>query len=65
MAHFVALDLEARRKVMEKIEIIMQERGPIAQPIWRSVITAADKRVKNFTMHPAQFFFIEELALES
>ncbi len=58
------LDLEERRKVMKKIEIVMQQRGPIAQPIWRSAITAANKRVKNFTMHPAQFFFIEELALE-
>jgi peptide/nickel transport system substrate-binding protein len=58
------LDLEERRKVMEKVQTVMQERGPIAQPIWRAQITAADKRLKGFAMHPANFIFGEELAIE-
>ena len=58
------LDLEERKKVMAKVEQIMQERGPICQPIWQDNITAADKRVKGFTMHPASFIFGEELAVE-
>lgn len=59
------LDVDKRRAIMEKIEIIMQERGPIAQPIWRSAISAASKKVQNFTMHPAQFVFAEDLGIES
>jgi peptide/nickel transport system substrate-binding protein len=50
---------------MEEVEIAMQERGPIAQPIWRAQITAADKRLLGFSMHPANFIFGEELAVES
>ena len=59
------LDLETRKAVMAEIEKVMQERGPIAQPIWQDVISAADKRVKGFRMHPASFIFGEELAIES
>jgi peptide/nickel transport system substrate-binding protein len=59
------LDLEKRKAVMAKIETIMQERGPIAQPIWQGVMTGADKRVKGFTPHPSRFIFGEELAIES
>lgn len=59
------LDVEERREVMKKIEIIMQQRGPIAQPCWRGVVTAMDKRVKGFTMHPMSVFFGEELAVEA
>ncbi len=59
------LDLEERKKIMAKIETLMQERGPIAQPIWQDNISAANERVKGFTMHPANFIFGEELAIES
>jgi len=58
------LDLEERKAVMAKLETIMQERGPIAQPIWQAAISASDKRVKGFTMHPANFIFGEELAVD-
>ncbi len=59
------LDLEERRKVFAKLEKIMQEDGPIAQPLWRSVVTFMDKRVKGFEMHPTIYIFGEELAIES
>jgi peptide/nickel transport system substrate-binding protein len=59
------LDVEQRREVMAKLEHIMQEDGPIVQPLWRSVFTYYDKKVKGFKMHPSNYIFGEELALEA
>jgi peptide/nickel transport system substrate-binding protein len=59
------LDVDERRKVMAKIERIMQEDGPIVQPVWRSLITGYDKRVKGFRMHPMTMIFGQELAIET
>jgi peptide/nickel transport system substrate-binding protein len=43
----------------------MQEDGPIVQPLWRSVFTYYDKKVKGFHMHPTNYIFGEELAIEA
>ncbi len=59
------LDVEQRREVMAELERIMQEDGPIVQPIWRAVFTGYDKRVKGFQMHPTSYIFANELAIES
>ena len=58
-------DVEKRRAVMAELEKIMQEDGPITQPIWRGLITGFDKRVKGFKLHPTSYIFGEELAIES
>ncbi len=49
------LDVEERRKAMFTCEKILQDDAIIAQPFWRAVSTAADKRVKGFTMHPTNY----------
>ena len=54
-----------RRKVMAKLETIMQQEGPITQPVWRPSMTAYDKRIKGFKMHPARSIFVEQIALEA
>ncbi len=59
------LDLEERRELMAKLETIMQEDGPIVQPLWRAIFTAFDKKVVGFAMHPTSYFFAEEVAIES
>jgi peptide/nickel transport system substrate-binding protein len=59
------LDIEERRAIMAKLEAIMQERGPICQPLWRSLITAYDKRVKGFRMHPQYQIRGNEFGIES
>ncbi len=59
------LDVDERRAVMEKVQIIMQERGPIAQPVWRSIVTGVDKRVKGFDMHPQRWLRTNEVAIET
>jgi peptide/nickel transport system substrate-binding protein len=46
-------DVEARRKLMEKIETILQESGVIMQPYWRSVYRHFHPWVKNFPAHQA------------
>jgi peptide/nickel transport system substrate-binding protein len=58
-------DPEARSEVMAEIERILQEDGPIVQPVWRAVFAAHNKRVKGFRLHPVMFFFGEQLAVES
>ena len=50
---------------MEKIETIMQVDGPIAQPVWRGLVTGYDKRVKGYRMHPQFWVRAHELAIES
>lgn len=59
------LDVDERRAIMEKIEIIMQERGPICQPVWRSLLTGMDKDVKGYRMHPQYQVRGNELAIKS
>ena len=59
------LDVDKRREVMAQLEKIMQEDGPIVQPLWRSVITAMDKKVKGFRPHPTSYIFANELAVEA
>lgn len=59
------LDVEERRKVMVEIETIMQEDGPIVQPLWRSVFMAMDKKVKGFAAHPTQYIFPWQWSLEA
>ena len=58
------VDVKARSEILGKLEKIMQEDGPIAQPLWRSVFAAYDKRVKGFNIHPTLYIFGEDLAIE-
>jgi peptide/nickel transport system substrate-binding protein len=59
------LDVDKRREVMVELENIMLEEGPIVQPVWRSVFTVMDKKVKGFQMHPTSYVFCEEWSLEA
>ncbi|MFQ5959362.1 MAG: ABC transporter substrate-binding protein, partial [Alphaproteobacteria bacterium] len=56
------LDVDARREVMVELQTIMQEEGPIVQPLWRAIFTAMDKRVQGFAMHPTNYLFANEWA---
>ena len=39
-------DVEARRKIVQRLQEILREDGPIVQPFWRPSIVAYNKRVK-------------------
>ncbi len=59
------LDVKARSEIIGQLQVIMQEDGPIVQPVWRGLYGVQDKRVKGFNMHPTRFIFGEELAIET
>jgi len=59
------LDVDKRREVMKDIETLMQEEGPIVQPLWRAVFMAMDKKVKGFKAHPTSYIFPWEWSLEA
>jgi peptide/nickel transport system substrate-binding protein len=59
------LDVAKRKVIIAKLEEIMQEDGPLVQPIWRNNFTFMDKRVKGFTMHPVKFIAGNKLAIEA
>jgi len=58
------IDVEKRREVMARIEKILQDEGPIVQPIWLPLITFYDKRVKGFVMQPPKYIYCNEMAIE-
>ena len=49
---------------MAEIQKLMQEDGPIAQPLWRKSFTAFNKRVKGVELHPTLYYFADLLAVE-
>lgn len=59
------LDIEVRRKYIEQIEMIMQEDGPIVQPIWKSNYTFMRSDITGFAMHPSGYVFADEIGLAS
>ncbi len=59
------VDLPKRKELVAKLEKIMQEDGPIAQPIFRNTFTMMDKKVKGFSMHPTNYMFGWKLGLEA
>ncbi|TPM40544.1 ABC transporter substrate-binding protein [Mesorhizobium sp. B2-3-4] len=54
-----------RRKVMEPIEKILQEDGPMIQATWRKQATFYAKAVGGFSMHPSQYIFARNLWLKA
>jgi peptide/nickel transport system substrate-binding protein len=59
------LDIEERRAVMAEIEALMQEEGPIIQPLWRAAYIPADKAVVGLETHPTEYYFWETIALQA
>lgn len=59
------LDLAKRKELVAKLEKIMQEDGPLVQPVFRSTFTFMDKRVKGFSMHPTNYMFGWKMAVEA
>jgi peptide/nickel transport system substrate-binding protein len=54
-----------RRKVMEPIERLLQEDGPIIHAAWRKQATFYAKTVGGFSMHPSQYIFGRNLWLKT
>lgn len=49
------LDVNERKKKMEKVEKIIQNDAVIVQPLWRPVFSAFHKKVKGYATHPTLY----------
>jgi peptide/nickel transport system substrate-binding protein len=49
------LDVEERRKVMAKVEKILQDDAIMVQPFFRSVFTATSSKVMGYSAHPTRY----------
>ncbi len=49
------VDINERRKIMAKVEKRLQDDAVMVQPYFRSMLTAASDKVKNFGMHPTSY----------
>jgi peptide/nickel transport system substrate-binding protein len=58
-------DVEKRRQHVKRLEEILQNDGPLVQPLFRSVFTFCDKKMKGFQMHPTQYIECNEIWLEA
>lgn len=55
------IDLNERRKHMEKLQKLLQNDAVIAQPLWRSIFAAGHKKVQNFKLHPTNYHQLNEV----
>ncbi len=58
-------DVEKRREHVKKLEEILQNDGPLVQPLFRKVFTYCDKKMKGFRMHPTQYIECNEIWLDA
>ena len=49
------LDVEERRKAMEKVQKIIQDDAVMVQPLFRPVFTMTSKTVQDYPPHPTQY----------
>jgi len=59
------IDIAFRREIMARLETILQDDGPIVQPVWRAIFTFHDKRVLGFKPHPTLYIFGHQLAIQA
>jgi peptide/nickel transport system substrate-binding protein len=59
------IDIEERKKVVAELEKILQEDGPIVQPLWRASYQPFTKRLKNYNPHPTEYYFLEDMWMEA
>jgi peptide/nickel transport system substrate-binding protein len=58
------LDVEARRSIYCKIEDIMQERGAIGIPYWKSVWNITNSKFQNVKAHPTDYDLMYDVWLK-
>jgi len=57
------LDVAARREITAQLEKILQDDGPMVQPVWRAIFTFMDKRVQGFKVHPSLYISGHQLGI--
>ena len=56
-----ALDVEERRKLMVKVQTILQDDSVIAQPLWRSIFAAGHNKVRGYKLHPTNYLQLNKV----
>ncbi|TVQ56387.1 MAG: ABC transporter substrate-binding protein [Rhodobacteraceae bacterium] len=59
------LDVEERRAVMAEIQTLMQEEGPMVQPLWRSTFVAYHERVVGFELNPGLYIHADTFGVRA
>jgi peptide/nickel transport system substrate-binding protein len=59
------LDVEERRKLMEKVESILQRDAVIVQPLWTPKFFVGSAKVKNLHAHPTQYHQFHRVWIEA
>jgi peptide/nickel transport system substrate-binding protein len=59
------LDHAKRRTVMAKIQAYQREHGSVGVPLWRAVFQGADKRLKNYKVHPTLYQHVTDAWLDA
>jgi peptide/nickel transport system substrate-binding protein len=59
------VEVEDRKKYVKRIEEILQNEGPMAQPMFWNALTAWNKNIEGFSCHPSLCIFVEDLSIES
>ena len=57
------LDVEERRVKMEKVEKMLQDDAIMVQPFFRATFTAVKDNVKNFEIHPTQYYRFHKVSV--
>ena len=57
------VNVEERRKKMEKVEKILQDDAVLVQPFFRAVFTAVRENVVGFEMHPTRYYRFHKVSL--
>lgn len=55
------LDVDARRKHMATLQKMLQDDAIIAQPLWRSIFSAGNKRVHGYKLHPTNYHLLNKV----
>jgi peptide/nickel transport system substrate-binding protein len=59
------LDLAKRKAVMDKIERIMLDDGPVVVPVWRAVFNYTDKKIKGYKIHPSIYIEAKDVWIDA
>ena len=59
------LDVEERKKKMERVEAILQADSIMVQPFFQSVFTATNTKVKNYNTHPTLYHQFQKVWLDA
>lgn len=59
------VDIEERRKAMEKVEQILQDSAVLVQPLWQPKFFVASNKVHDLQAHPTQYHLFQRVWIDA